>query len=69
MNDLKGVNSNKWPSVSKVLHKYHEEFPTEEASFKKARGDKEIQKKTKEWSDMADYANNIGSRALLILEE
>jgi hypothetical protein len=43
MNDLKGVNSNKWPSVSKVLHKY-QEFPTEEASFKKARGDKEIQK-------------------------
>jgi hypothetical protein len=29
----------------KVLHKYHEEFPTEEASFKKARGDKEIQKR------------------------
>jgi hypothetical protein len=35
MNDLKGVNSNKWPSVSKVLHKYHEE---EEASFKKQEG-------------------------------
>jgi hypothetical protein len=70
MNDLKGVNSNKWPSVSKVLHKYHEEFPTEEASFKKARGDKEIQKRLiKEWSDMADYANNIGSRVHFILEE
>jgi hypothetical protein len=53
-----------------VLHKYHEEFPTEEASFKKARGDKEIQKRLiKEWSDMADYANNIGSRVHFILEE
>jgi hypothetical protein len=41
MNDLKGVNSNKWPSVSKCYIN-HEEFPTEEASFKKAR--MEIQK-------------------------
>jgi hypothetical protein len=46
MNDLKGVNSNKWPSVSKCYININEEFPTEEASFKKARGDKEIQKKT-----------------------
>jgi hypothetical protein len=47
MNDLKGVNSNKWPSVSKCYININEEFPTEEASFKKARGDKEIQKKIK----------------------
>jgi hypothetical protein len=47
-----------------VLH--HENFQP----FKKARGDKEIQKKLiKEWSDMADYANNIGSRVHFILEE
>jgi hypothetical protein len=50
----------------KVLHKYHEEFPTEEASFKKARGDGNT--KDLKWSDMADYANN-GSRVHFILEE
>lgn len=63
-------NTKKWPSVSKVLENYHEPFPTEEASLKKAKGDKVIQQRLiKEWSDMADYANNIGSRTHFLLEK
>ncbi len=70
MDNINGLSTNKWPSVSKVLHKYHEPFPTEEASFKKAKGDKVIQQRLiKEWSDMADYANNIGSRTHFLLEK
>jgi hypothetical protein len=48
----------------KVLHKYHEEF--EEASFKK--GDEGNTRLIKEWSDMADYANNMVAE-FFILEE
>ncbi len=70
MNDLNGDSNNNWPSVSKVLKSFYKEFPTEEASFNKAKGDVIIQQRLiKEWSQMADYANNTGSRVHYFLEK
>ena len=70
MNNLQGQSQSNWPSVSKVLKSFYPEFPTQEASFKKAKGDVVLQKKLiKEWSQMADYANNTGSRVHYFLEK
>jgi hypothetical protein len=70
MNNLQGQSQSNWPSVSKVLKSFYPEFPTQEASFKKAKGDPIVQQKLiKEWSQMADYANNTGSRVHYFLEK
>jgi len=70
MNSQQGQTKSDWPSVSKVLKSFYPEFPTEEASLKKAKGDPIVQKKLiKEWSQMADYANNTGSRVHYFLEK
>jgi hypothetical protein len=70
MNNLQGQTKSNWPSVSKVLKSFYPEFPTQEASFKKAKGDPIVQQKLiKEWSKMADYANNTGSRVHYFLEK
>ena len=39
MVDENGNIKNNWMSVSKVLKKFYEEFPAEEISLKKAKGD------------------------------
>jgi len=70
MNNLQGQSQSNWPSVSKVLKSFYPEFPTQEASLKKAKGDPIVQQKLiKEWSQMADYANNTGSRVHYFLEK
>ncbi len=70
MNNLQGQSQSNWPSVSKVLKSFYPEFPTQEASLKKAKGDVVLQKKLiKEWSQQADYANNTGSRVHYFLEK
>ena len=70
MNNKEGQSKSNWPSVSKVLKSFYPPFPTQEASLKKAKGDLILQKKLiKEWSQMADYANNTGSRVHFFLEK
>ena len=70
MNNLQGLSKSNWPSVSKVLKSFYPPFPTQEASFKKAKGDPILQQKLiKEWAAMADYANNMGSRVHYFLEK
>ena len=70
MNNYEGQSKSNWPSVSKVLKSFYPPFPTQEASLKKAKGDVVLQKKLiKEWSQMADYANNTGSRVHYFLEK
>ena len=70
MKNQNGELKSNWPSVSGVLKKFYRPFPTAEASLKKAKGDVILQQKfIKEWSQMADYANNIGSRVHYILEK
>ncbi len=70
MNNLQGLSKSNWPSVSRVLKNFYPPFPTQEASFKKAKGDPILQQKLiKEWAAMADYANNMGSRVHYFLEK
>lgn len=70
MNDNEKNSKNDWPSVSKVIKKFHDPFPTQEASLKKAKGDLILQQKfIREWSQMADYANNTGSKVHFFLEK
>jgi hypothetical protein len=44
MKDLKGEIRDNYPSVSKVMKLFYEEFDSEGISYKKANGDLEVQK-------------------------
>ena len=70
MKDVDGDVKNNFPSVSKVLKKFYEEFPVEEASYKKSGGDPDIQEQLKkEWAAAGDYSTNMGSRVHYMLEK
>ena len=70
MKDKKGKVKDDFPSVSKVLKCFYEEFPTEQAAYNKAGGDPEEQERLiKEWADAGSYATNMGSRVHYILEQ
>jgi hypothetical protein len=59
-----------FPSVSKLLKKFYEEFPAEEISLKKAKGDVvEQQRLLAEWKAAGDYSTNMGSRVHYFLEK
>ena len=47
MKDVDGEVKNSFPSVSKVIKKFYEEFPVEEASYKKSGGDPDLQEQLK----------------------
>lgn len=70
MKDVNGKLRNDFPSVSKVLKSFYEQFPTEEAAYNKAGGDPEEQERLiKEWAQAGDFATNLGSRTHFILEK
>jgi hypothetical protein len=70
MKDSDGNVRGDFPSVSKVLKFFYDEFPTEEAAYKKSGGDPEEQERLiKEWADAGDYATNMGSRVHYLLEK
>ncbi len=70
MNDIEGNPKTDFPSVSKVLKNFYIEFPSEEISFRKAKGNiEEQQKLLSEWKFAADYSINIGSRTHYFLEK
>jgi len=70
MIDENGNIRNNWMSVSKVLKKFYEEFPTEEISLKKAKGDLvEQQRLLDEWKAAGEYSTNMGSRVHYFLEK
>lgn len=70
MKDVDGEVKNNFPSVSKVLKKFYEEFPVEEASYKKSGGDPDLQEQLKkEWAAAGDYSTNMGSRVHYMLEK
>lgn len=69
MKDLNGTLRNDFPSVSKVLKNFYEEFPTEEAALKKAGGNYlEAEKLMEEWKQMGEESANMGSRTHFFLE-
>ena len=70
MKDLDGTIRSDFPSVSKVLKYFYEEFDSETISYRKSGGDPDEQERLlKEWSDAGDYATNMGSRTHFILEQ
>jgi hypothetical protein len=70
MYDLTGVIRSDYPSVSKVMKYFYEEFDTEGISFKKAKGDPEVQQQLlDEWKAAGDYSTNMGSRVHYLLEK
>lgn len=70
MKDDDGEVRNNFPSVSKILKKFYEEFPAEEISLKKAKGDVvEQQRLLAEWKAAGDYSTNMGSRVHFFLEK
>ena len=70
MKDSEGNYRNNFPSVSKVLKKFYDEFPAEEIAFKKAGGNlKEQQKLLDEWKAKGDASTNMGSRIHYFLEK
>jgi hypothetical protein len=70
MVDKDGVLKDDWYSVSKIVKKYYDEFPSEEIALKKAKGDiEEKQRLLKEWADAGTYSTNLGSRTHYLLEQ
>jgi hypothetical protein len=70
MKDSQNVLRSDWISVSGVLKKFYEEFPTEEAAEKKANGNPfEKERLIKEWAEAGVYSTNTGSRTHYILEK
>ena len=70
MKDLDGEIKTTFPSVSKVLKKFYEEFDSETISYNKAKGDLvEQQRLLAEWKAAGDYSTNMGSRVHYMLEK
>jgi len=70
MKDVNGVMKSDFPSVSKVIKYFYEEFDSEGISFKKAKGDVFVQQQLlEEWKAAGDYATNMGSRVHYLLEK
>ena len=70
MKNSKGELNSDWPSVSKVIKYFYDEFDSEGISLRKANGDLEVQKQLlDEWAAAGDYATNMGSRVHYLLEK
>jgi hypothetical protein len=70
MKDETGVIRSDYPSVSKVMKYFYEEFDTEGISLKKAKGDVFVQQQLlDEWKAAGDYSTNMGSRVHYMLEK
>ena len=65
-----GIIRNNYPSVSKVIKLFYEEFDSEGISLRMSGGDRQKQKELlKEWEDKGTYATNQGSRVHFLLEK
>jgi hypothetical protein len=70
MKDLDGNIKDDYPSVSKVMKYFYEEFDSEGISLRKAKGDLEVQQQLlDEWKVAGDYSINVGSRVHFLLEK
>jgi hypothetical protein len=70
MLDKNGVLKSDFPSVSKVMKLFYDEFPTEQAAFNKAGGDPdEAERLVNEWAELGRKSTNLGSRCHFFLEE
>jgi hypothetical protein len=69
MTDVDGTLRSDFPSVSKVMKLFYDEFPTEQAAYNKAKGDPYImQTLLAEWEEAGKTSTNMGSRVHYELE-
>jgi len=69
MKDVDGTMRTDFPSVSKVMKLFYDEFPTEEAARRKAKGDPYVmQTLIEEWAEAGKASTNLGSRVHYELE-
>ena len=70
MRDEHGMIRSNYPSVSKIIKKFYEEFQSDAISLRMSKGDRTKQKELRqEWADKGTYATNQGSRVHYILEK
>lgn len=70
MKNKDGEIRSDFPSVSKVMKLFYDEFPTDEAAEKKAKGDPvKKQQLIEEWAAAGTYSTNMGSRVHYFLEQ
>jgi hypothetical protein len=69
MKDLDGEIKRNFPSVSKIVKKFHKSFDAEGMALKMSKGDPEGQAKLlAEWKQAGDLSTNMGSRVHFELE-
>ena len=69
MKDIDGTIRDDFPSVSKVMKLFYDDFPTEEAARNKAKGDPYVmQTLLAEWEEAGRISTNMGSRVHYELE-
>jgi hypothetical protein len=70
MIDLSGKTRSDWPSVSKIMKLFYDEFDSDGIAERKAKGDPEEKARLlKEWADAGTYSTNMGSRVHFFLEQ
>lgn len=70
MRDEHGMIRSNYPSVSKIIKKFYEEFQSDAISLRMSKGDRTKQKELlQEWADKGTYATNQGSRVHYVLEK
>ena len=70
MLDKDGNLRSDFPSVSKVMKIFYDDFPTEQAAYSKAGGDPdEAERLMQEWAEAGRKSTNLGSRCHFFLEE
>lgn len=69
MRDIDGVLRKTFPSVSKLIKKFHKPFDAEGTALRMCNGDPEAAAQLQEqWRDLGKYATNMGSRVHFELE-
>jgi len=70
MLDQNGNLSSKFPSVSKIMKLFYDEFPKEQVALNKSGGDPyEAEKLIQEWAILGKKSTDLGSRCHFYLEE
>ena len=70
MLNLDGELTDDWPSVSKVMKAFYDEFPSEKKAFEMSGGDPDkAEELLTEWRVAGEYSTNIGSRVHFLLEK
>ena len=69
MKDINGRKKSNFPSVSKILHKFHEPFDAPKKALEMSGGDvKKAKLLTESWAKLGVESTNLGGRAHYFLE-